>query len=66
MLTLSMLWAFAWKLLIPAVLLIALVDVASQSKRQKIQRLYATGRYSQRALAARLGITRHAVRSALA
>ena len=66
MLTLSMLWALAWKLLIPAVLLVALVDVASQSKHQKIQRLYATGRYSQRALAARLGITRHAVRSALA
>jgi len=66
MLTLSMLWAFAWKLLIPAVLLIALVDVLTQSPQQKIRRLYASGNYSQRSLATRLGVTRHAVRSALA
>ena len=66
MLTLSMLWALAWKLLIPAVLLIALVDVLSQTPQQRIRRLYRSGNYSQRALAARLGVTRHAVRSALA
>jgi hypothetical protein len=66
MLTLSALLAAALKLLLPALLLIALVDVASQSKRQKIRRLYASGNYSQRALATRLGVTRHAVRSALA
>ena len=66
MLTLSMLWALAWKLLIPALLLIALADVLSQSPRQKIRRLYASGNYSQRTLAARLGVTRHAVRQALA
>ena len=66
MLTLSMLWALAWKLLIPAVLLVALVDVLTQSPQQRIRRLYRSGRYSQRSLADRLGITRHAVRSALA
>lgn len=66
MLTLSALLAAALKLLLPALLLVALIDVASQSPQQRIQRLYATGNYSQRALAARLGITRHAVRSALA
>ena len=66
MLTLSALLAAALKLLLPALLLIALADVLSQSPRQKIRRLYASGNYSQRALAARLGITRHAVRSALA
>ena len=65
MFTLSALLAAALKLLLPALLLVALIDVASQSKRQKIQRLYATGRYSQRTLAARLGVTRYAVRSAL-
>ena len=66
MLTLSMLWALAWKLLIPAILLVALVDVLTQSPQQRIRRLYRSGRYSQRSLADRLGITRHAVRSALA
>ena len=66
MLTLSMLWALARKLLIPAVQHVALVDVLTHSPQQKIRRLYASGNYSQRALAAHLGITRHAVRSALA
>ena len=66
MLTLSMLWALAWKLLIPALLLVALVDVLTQSPQQRICRLYRSGNYSQRTLAARLGVTRYAIRSALA
>lgn len=66
MLTLSALWALAFKLLLPALLIVALVDVATQSQPQRIRRLYRSGRYSQRALADRLGITRHAVHAALA
>jgi hypothetical protein len=66
MLTLSALLAAALKLLLPALLLVALVDVLTQSPQQRTRRLYRSGRYSQRTLAARLGITRHAVRSALA
>jgi DNA-binding MarR family transcriptional regulator len=66
MLTLSAFWALAFKLLLPALLVVALVDVLTQSRQQRIRRLYRSGRYSQRSLADRLGITRHAVRSALA
>ena len=66
MLTLSALWALAFKVLLPALLLVAIVDVLTQSRQQRIRRLYRSGRYSQRSLADRLGITRHAVRSALA
>jgi hypothetical protein len=66
MLTLSALWALTFKLLLPALLLVAIVDVLTQSPQQRTRRLYRSGRYSQRALADRLGITRYAVRSALA
>jgi len=66
MFTLSALLAAALQLLLPALLLVALVDVLTQSPQQRTRRLYRSGRYSQRALAARLGITRYAVRSALA
>lgn len=66
MLTLSALWALAFKLLLPALLLVAVVDVLTQSRQQRIRRLYRSGRYSQRSLADRLGVTRHVVRSALA
>jgi hypothetical protein len=65
MLTLSMLWALAWKLLIPAVLLIALVDVLTQSQPQRIRRLARAG-LSQRAIAERCQVTRYAVRKVLA
>ena len=65
MLTLSMLWALAWKLLIPALLLIALVDVLTQSQPQRIRRLARAG-LSQRAIAERCSITRYAVRKVLA
>ncbi len=66
MLTLSAFWALAFKLLLPALLVVALVDVLTQSRQQRIRRLYRSGRYSQRSLADRLGVTRHAVRKALA
>ena len=65
MLTLSMLWALAWKLLIPAVLLVALVDVLTQSQPQRIRRLARSG-LSQRAIAERCRVTRYAVRKVLA
>ena len=66
MLTLSALLAAALKLLLPALLLVALVDVLTQSPQQRIRRLYRSGNYSQRTLAVRLGVSRYAVRSALA
>lgn len=66
MLTLSALWALTFKLLLPLLLLVAIVDVLTQTRQQQIRRLYRSGRYSQRSLADRLGVTRHAVRSALA
>jgi hypothetical protein len=65
MLTLSMLWALAWKLLIPALLLIALVDVLTQSQNQRIRRLARAG-MSHRAIAERCQVTRYAVRKVLA
>jgi DNA-binding MarR family transcriptional regulator len=66
MFTVSVFWALAWKLLIPAVLLVAVADVLTQSPAQRVRRLYRSGNYSQRTLAARLGVTRHAIRAALA
>jgi len=66
MFTLSALLAAALKLLLPALLLVALVDVLTQSQPQRIRRLYRSGNYSQRTLAARLGVTRYAVRKVLA
>lgn len=66
MLTLSALWALTFKLLLPALLIVAIVDALTQSRTRKIRSLYRSGRYSQRSLADRLGVTRHAVRAALA
>ena len=65
MLTFSALLAAALKLLLPALLIIALVDVLTQSQNQRIRRLARAG-LSQRAIAERCQITRYAVRSALA
>jgi hypothetical protein len=65
MLTLSMLWALAWKLLLPALLLVALVDVLTQSQPQRIRRLSRAG-LSQRAIAQRCAISRYRVRLVLA
>ena len=65
MLTLSMLWALTWKLLLPALLLIALVDVLTQTQPQRIRRLSRAG-LSQRAVAQRCAVSRYRVRLALA
>ena len=65
MLTLSMIWALAWKLLLPALLLVALVDVLTQSQPQRIRRLSRAG-LSQRAIAQRCAVSRYRVRLVLA
>lgn len=66
MLTLSALWALTFKLLLPLLLLVAIADVLTQTRQQQIRRLYRSGRYSQRSLADRLGVTQYAIRKALA
>jgi DNA invertase Pin-like site-specific DNA recombinase len=57
--------ALIWKLFIPAILLIALVDVLTQSQPQRIRRLARSGE-SQRSIATRLGVSRYQVQKALA
>jgi IS30 family transposase len=54
-----------WVLLVPAVILIGVALWLSESRQQRIQRLYRTG-YSQARIAQHLNITRYAVRRALA
>jgi hypothetical protein len=54
-----------WKLLLPALVIVAIVDVLTQSPEQRIRRLRSAG-CSQRAIAARLGISTYRVRKALA
>lgn len=66
MLTLSAILALAWKLLLPVVFVVVLIDCATQTQQQRIRRLYRSGRYSQRSLADRLGVTQYAIRKALA
>jgi len=61
----SLLLALIFKFLLPLLVLVALVDLLSQTQAQKIQRLAKSG-YSQRSIAERLGITRYRVRLALA
>jgi DNA-binding NarL/FixJ family response regulator len=61
----GILLALIWKLLLPALLLVAVIDVLTQSQPQRIRRLSRSG-HSQRAIASRLGISRYAVRLALA
>ena len=61
----SILLALVWKVFLPALLLVAVVDVLTQSQPQRIRRLSRAGQ-SQRAIAARLGVSRHQVRMALA
>jgi hypothetical protein len=65
MLTFSALLAAAFKLLLPALLIIALIDVLTQSQNQRIRRLARAG-LSQRAIAERCQVTRYAVRKVLA
>ena len=57
--------ALVWKLLLPALLIVGLVDVLTQSQSQRIRRLHRGG-LSQRSIASRLGVSRYAVRLALA
>ena len=61
----SLLLAFTFKFFLPLLVLVALVDLLSQTPQQKIQRLSKAGN-SQRAIAEQLGITRYRVRLALA
>jgi hypothetical protein len=61
----SILLALVWKLLLPALLLVAVVDVLTQSQPQRIRRLHRAG-LSQRLIASRLGVSRYQVQKALA
>jgi len=61
----SLILAFTFKFFLPLLVLVALVDILSQTQSQKIQRLSKSGQ-SQRAIAERLGVTRYRVRLALA
>lgn len=61
----SLLLAFVFKFFIFLLVLVALVDILSQTPQQKIQRLARAGN-SQRSIAERLGVTRYRVRLALA
>ena len=54
-----------WKLLLPALLLVAVVDVLTQTQPQRIRRLHRGG-LSQRSIASRLGVSRYQVQKALA
>ena len=60
----SILLALAWKVFLPALLIVALADVLTQSRSQQIRRLSRAGQ-SQRAIASRLGVSRYQVRLAL-
>ena len=57
--------ALVWKVFLPALLLVAVVDVLTQTQPQRIRRLHRGG-LSQRSIASRLGVSRYAVRLALA
>jgi DNA-binding CsgD family transcriptional regulator len=54
-----------WKLLLPLLVLVALIDWLTASDQRRIRILQRTG-HSQRQIAARLNITRYRVRQALA
>jgi transcriptional regulator len=54
-----------WGLLLPLVLIVALIDLATMSTQRRVRMLQRMG-HSQRAIAARLGVTRYRVRLALA
>jgi DNA-binding NarL/FixJ family response regulator len=63
--TLTLLWGLAFKLLLPLLVLIAVVDVLTQTQPQRIRRLSCAG-WSQRRIAERLNLSRYRVRQALA
>jgi len=56
--------ALVWKVFLPALLIVALVDVLTQTRSQQIRRLSRSGE-SQRSIASRLGVSRYQVRLAL-
>jgi len=58
-------FALVWKLLLPALLLVALVDLATMSTDRRVRLLRSDG-LSQTAIASRLGVSRYRVRLALA
>jgi len=54
-----------WKLLLPLLLLVAVIDWLTASDDRRIRVLHSTG-LSQRQIATRLNLTRYRVRQALA
>lgn len=54
-----------WKLLLPLLLLVAVIDWLTASDDRRIRVLHSTG-LSQRQIADRLNVTRYRVRQALA
>lgn len=54
-----------WKLLLPLLFLVAVIDWLTASDDRRIRVMYSTG-LSQRQIADRLNITRYRVRQALA
>jgi len=54
-----------WKLLLPALLLVAVVDLVTMSTDRRVRLLRREG-LSQSAIASRLGVSRYRVRLALA
>ena len=57
--------SFFTALLLPVLLIVALIDLATMSTDRRVRMLQRMG-HSQRAIAARLGVTRYRVRLALA
>ena len=60
----SLCFALVWKLILPALLLVALVDLATMSTDRRVRLLRRDG-LSQAAIASRLGVSRYRVRLAL-
>lgn len=60
----SLCFALVWKLFLPALLLVALVDLATMSTERRVRLLRRDG-LSQAAIASRLGVSRYRVRLAL-
>jgi hypothetical protein len=56
--------SFLWAILLPFLLIVALIDLATMSQSRKVRMLQRQG-LSQRAIADRLSITRYRVRLAL-
>lgn len=54
-----------WKLLLPLLVLVAVIDWLTASTDRRVQLLHRTG-LTQRQIAARLNLTRYRVRKALA